>query len=249
TSKWDFGDGSTSTQQSSATQQTITHSYTTAGTFTVTLEVTNARGETGKAQKQVTIGPRVARPPSITNLVASTTTPAVGENVTFTATASTAADTPITAWKWDFGDGAVQEVTESATTLSLTHAYQNVGTYTVSVQARNSAGWSTARTIQIVVHPAGLEFGTVILDNPVTGNQCRIQIFAPAGATDLKITILDQAGRPVLLNKTVSVGTFTWDLKDQNGRTVPNGLYLFFVTAKIQNEIKRTEIGRILVRR
>ncbi|MEM3549420.1 MAG: PKD domain-containing protein, partial [Thermofilum sp.] len=105
TYKWDFGDGNTITQQSSATQQTVTHSYTSAGTFTVTLEVTNSRGETGKAQKQITVGTPVARPPTVTSLTASTTTPAVGENVTFTATATTGANTPITGWKWDFGDG------------------------------------------------------------------------------------------------------------------------------------------------
>ncbi len=89
----------------------------------------------------------------------------------------------------------------------------------------------------------------VILDNPVTGNQCRIQIFAPVGASDLKITILDQAGRPVIREKSVPVGTFTWDLRGDNGQIVPNGLYLVYATAKIGDEIKRTEIYKILVRR
>lgn len=250
TYKWDFGDGNTVTQQSSLTQQTVTHAYTAAGTFTVTLEVTNSRGETGKAQKQITVSTPVARPPTVTSLTASTTTPAVGQNVTFTATATTGADTPITGWKWDFGDGTpVQETADTATTMSVTHAFQNVGTYTVRVWARNSAGWSQERSTQIVVHPAGVEFGTVVLDNPATGNQCRIQIFAPAGATDLKITILDQAGRPVVREKSVSVGTFTWDLRGDNGQIVPNGLYLMYVTANVGGETKRTEIYRILVRR
>ncbi|MEM3485950.1 MAG: PKD domain-containing protein [Candidatus Methanomethyliaceae archaeon] len=251
TFRWDFGDGGTVVTTTGP--QNVTRFYAQAGTYTVTLTVIDQGGAKSEVKKDITVGgftPPTPQPPTVTSLTASTTTPAVGENVTFTATATTGANTPITGWKWDFGDGTpVQETTDTATTMSFTHAFQNVGTYTVRVWAKNSAGWSEARSIQIVVHPAGVEFGTVVLDNPVTGNQCRIQIFAPAGATDLKITILDQAGRPVILDKPVALGTFTWDLKDRDGRTVPNGLYLFFVTAKIQNETKRTEIGRILVRR
>ncbi|MEM3486482.1 MAG: PKD domain-containing protein, partial [Candidatus Methanomethyliaceae archaeon] len=210
TYSWTFGTNAT---PSTSTAQTPSVVFTATGTYTVRLEVTDRRGAKGTKEKSITIAALPQQLPTVTSLSASPTYPTVGQTVTFTATATTPANDPVTMWKWDFGDGTAQEVTERATTLSLTHIYQNVGTYTVNVQARNSAGWSEARSIQIVVHPAGVEFGTVVLDNPVTGNQCRIQIFAPAGATDLKITILDQAGRPVILDKPVALGTFTWDLK------------------------------------
>jgi PKD repeat protein len=245
--RWDFGDGSN--PATTTGRQNVTHTYTRTGTFTVVLTVTDQGGASATVQKSIQVGevtPPAPQPPTVTNLTADPAYPEAGKPVTFTATATAPAGDPVTKWKWNFGDGTpVQETTES----TVTHTFQNPGTYTVSVQAQNSAGWSAARSIQIVVHPAGVEFGAIVLDNPVTGNQCRIQIFAPIGATDLKLTILDQAGRIVIRDKPVTLGTFIWDLKDTNGNAVPNGLYLFYVTAKISGETKRTEIGRILVRR
>jgi PKD repeat protein len=245
--RWDFGDGSNPVTTTG--RQNVTHTYTRTGTFTVVLTVTDQGGASTTVQKSVQVGevtPPAPQPPTVTSLTADPAYPEAGKPVTFTATATAPAGDPVTKWKWNFGDGTpVQETTES----TVTHTFQNPGTYTVSVQAQNSAGWSAARSIQIVVHPAGVEFGAIVLDNPVTGNQCRIQIFAPSGATDLKLTILDQAGRIVIRDKPVTLGTFIWDLKDTNGNAVPNGLYLFYVTAKIGGETKRTEIGRILVRR
>ncbi|MCS7216750.1 MAG: PKD domain-containing protein [Candidatus Bipolaricaulota bacterium] len=243
---WSFGANAT---PSTSTAQAPSVVFNAAGPHTVRLEVTDRRGARGVKEKTVNVAAPPQQLPTITGLSADPSYPAAGQTVTFVATATAPANDPITAWRWDFGDGTVREIAESATTLSVTHVYPRVGTYTVSVQARNNAGWSTARTLSIVVRPAGVEFGFLVLDNPVTGNQCRIQIFAPPGATELKLTVLDQAGRPVLLENPVAVGTFTWDLKDREGRTVPNGLYLFYVTAKIGGETRRTEVGRILVRR
>jgi len=246
TFRWDFGDGSAAVTTTGP--QNVTHTYTQAGTYTVTLTVTDQGGAASTARKEISIGgvtPPAPQVPTVTNVTVSPANPTAGETVTFTATATAPTEDPVTQWEWDFGDN-----TSSTTeTNTATHTYTNPGQYTVRVRAKNNAGWSQPLTRQITVFPPGVTFGFLVLDNPVTGNQCRIQIFAPAGATDLKITILDQAGRPVILNKSVSVGTFTWDLKDQNGRIVPNGLYLFYITAKIEGQEKRTEIGRILVRR
>ncbi|MEM2832692.1 MAG: PKD domain-containing protein [Candidatus Caldarchaeum sp.] len=239
--RWEFGPKAT---PSISTAERPTVTFVEAGSYNVRLEVTDARGAKGTKEKTVKVGTRPV--PTITNVSASPSYPAVGQSVTFIASATAPADDPVRKWKWDFGDGTSPQETEQNT---ITHVYRTAGVFIVTVQAQNNAGWSAARTIQIVIHPQGVEFGALVLDNPVMGNQCRIQIFAPAEATDLKITILDIAGRPVLLDKPVSVGTFTWDLKDREGRLVPNGLYLFYVTARIEGQIRRTEIGRILVRR
>ncbi len=157
TFRWDFGDGTN--PETKVGLQAVTHTYTQAGTYTVVLTVTDQGGATAEARKTLTVSapiPPAPQVPTVTSLTASTTTPAVGQNVTFTATATTGADTPITGWKWDFGDGTpVQETADTATTMSVTHAFQNVGTYTVRVWARNRVGWSQERSIQIVVHPLG----------------------------------------------------------------------------------------------
>jgi PKD repeat protein len=52
---WDFGDGST------ATTQNPSHTYTTAGTFTVTLRATNAGGTSAPATKTVTVTQATSR--------------------------------------------------------------------------------------------------------------------------------------------------------------------------------------------
>ncbi len=235
---WNFGDGATSAVENPK------HAYTAAGTYTVTLEVTNSRGETGKATKTITVKPKVNVPPTVTALSANPAYPETNQQVTFSATATAPSDDPVTGWEWDFGDGAT-----GTAAPPVTHTYTTSGIFTVRVRAKNEkGGWSSWKTLTLYVRPAGgAMIAFQIRDNPAS-TQCRIDVFAPPEATDIKLTILDQAGR-LILQRTIAVGTFTWDLKDENGRTVPNGLYLFYVTAKIGGETKRTEVGRILVRR
>jgi PKD repeat protein len=236
---WDFGDGSVSMEQQP------THKYEKAGTFKVVLIVTDAQNKQWKAEKSITVS--AATGPTVTSLTCDPPVPEVGQEITFTATVSKPAYDPVTAWEWDFnGDGTVDNTSASP----VRYTYTESGAYTVKVRVRTQyGGWSSWKTLELYVRPqGGAMIGTKVLDNPAS-NQCRIQIFAPADAQDLKITIFDQAGRPVLLDKPVSIGTFTWDLKDRDGRVVPNGLYLFYVTGKIGDKIERSEIGRILVRR
>lgn len=238
---WTFGDGGTSTAANP------THTYRKADTYTVRLEVTDRRGAKGTKEKTLTVSG--APPPTVTSLSAQPPSPEVDTDVTFTAKATAPQDAPITRWKLDFGDGAVQELEsqQTTTTITITHKYANPGSYTVQAWARNASGWSTHKTLTIYVRPKGAVLWLQILDNPAQ-TQCRLQIAAPPTATDLKLYILDQAGR-LILERAVSTGTFTWDLNDQNGRPVPNGLYLVFLTATVENRTERTEIGRVLVRR
>ncbi len=53
---WDFGDGST------GTGVTTSHAYTSAGTFRVTLTVTDNDGLTGTSSKDVTVSPAAGQP-------------------------------------------------------------------------------------------------------------------------------------------------------------------------------------------
>ena len=235
---WNFGDGTTSALENPK------HTYTAAGTYTVTLEVTNSRGETGRAQKTITVKPRVNVPPTVTTLSANPAYPEINQQVTFAAEATAPSDDPVTGWEWDFGDGST-----GTSAPPVTHTYTASGVFTVRVRAKNEkGGWSSWKTLALYVRPAGGALVAFqIRDNPAS-TQCRIDVFAPPEASNVKITILDQAGR-LILDRSITAGTFTWDLKDANGRNVPNGLYLFYITAQIGGETKRTEIGRILVRR
>jgi len=251
--RWDFGDGTIwpPRDQPPATTNRATHTYNLPPTdtekkFTVTLTVTDREGKTvGTKSKEITVIRIVNKPPTVTRISPAPSQPKPGEEVTFTATATDPEGDAIIEWQWDFGDGSPVRTTTAGTTK---YTYQKENLYTVKVRAKDAGSNQYGPWATLNLYVGAAPIGIRILDNPAS-TQCRIEIFAPAEAKELKITIFDQAGRPVLLEKPVSIGTFTWDLKDREGRMVPNGLYLFYVTGKIGDKIERSEIGRILVRR
>lgn len=126
---WDFGDGSLLT-----TGDPITHSYALAGTYPVTLTVTNQYGSASYSASLV-VSP-VPVPPALT-LVSSSPT-VLGTPTYFTATLQTGS-LPIT-YTWNFGDGAV--VNDG---LIANHTYA-AGTYTAILTATNVAGQAVVTT-------------------------------------------------------------------------------------------------------
>ncbi|QXE30420.1 PKD domain-containing protein [Microbacterium sp. HSID17254] len=130
---WDFGDGHTGTGVAP------THEYDTAGTYTVTLTVTDAGGLASTVAHDVT-----TRNPNVPPTAAFT------EKVEFLsvavdASASADTDGTITAYAWNFGDGA------SATGATATHDYAASGTYTVSLTVTDDRGASSTETKTIAV--------------------------------------------------------------------------------------------------
>lgn len=108
--EWNFGDGSPRVRTSSTT---ITHSYDTAGTFTVVLTITDDQGNVSFCQATVTVGSALPQ-------CSFTANPTSGNNpltVNFDASSSSD-DTGITSFAWDFGDGGQA----SGTTVSHTFA-------------------------------------------------------------------------------------------------------------------------------
>ena len=129
---WSFGDGT------SGSGQRVTHTYTTANTFNVTLTVTNDRGVSASAT-QVVISSTPALPNALFNF--SPTQPGVGEQVFFNASASTAAvGRTIASYAWAFGDGA------TASGVTTSHAYSAAGTYTVTLVVTDDLGGRSTTT-------------------------------------------------------------------------------------------------------
>jgi chitodextrinase len=77
---WEFGDGSTSTQQIAS------HSYAQANTYTYTLTVTDNKGATGKVSGQVTIGTNNQNIVTV-NPASGTIQPGGSQNITLTLNA------------------------------------------------------------------------------------------------------------------------------------------------------------------
>ena len=130
---WDFPGGT----PSSSTVPNPSVTYNNAGTYNVTLVVTNAAGSSTVAE---------------TNYVVVNTTPTVGFSssvsttmVTFTNTSDNA-----TTYSWDFGDG------NSSTEINPVHNYDGDGMYDVELTATNECGSvTTTETITIVTAPVG----------------------------------------------------------------------------------------------
>lgn len=236
---WDFGDGTTSTLQ------TPSKTYATAGTYNVTLTVTDARGARSAARiEQITIA---ATPPNqrptVGPITASPPAPEAGQEVTFTATASDPEGNPITGWEWDFNDDGTVDSTAAP---PVRHTYPQPGVYTIRVRASDAGGFGEPRTMRVYVRPrGGAMIGTRLLDNPAS-TQARIEAYVPGGATNVRIQIFDALGRSVL-EKEVVGGIFTWDLKDGAGRRVADGIYFYLITATVAGRTERSDVGRILV--
>lgn len=118
---WNFGDGTTSTQQHPV------RTYTTPGTYTVTLTATGPGGTSTKIETDLI---KVNHPPPVANFTASTTVGPPPLNVTFTDTSTGT----VTNRLWEFGDGS------ESTVQNPTKQYAVQGTYTVKLTVWGPGG-------------------------------------------------------------------------------------------------------------
>ena len=130
--EWDFGDGTTSTDQNPI------HTYTTIGAYTIKLVVTN-EGGSSSAQVGIVIEipdePPIAEPP-VASFLASRSSGTAPLPVIFT---DTSIGSP-SEWYWDFGDGTF------STDRHVSHTFTDGGTYEVTLSVSNDAGDSEAAT-------------------------------------------------------------------------------------------------------
>lgn len=126
---WDFGDGTTGSGKQAD------HRYAKAGTYTVSLKVTDTLG----ASTTETLEVQVTAPEGTASFEVAVN----GRSVDFDASASTAGTGTIAAYTWDFGDGT------AGTGKTTTHRYAKDGKYTVSLTV-TSDDESTASTEQAI---------------------------------------------------------------------------------------------------
>ncbi len=129
---WNFGDSTTSTQQSPS------HTYAAGGNYTVTLTVTDNGGATNTISKTVTVA--AANQPPTANFSFTTT----GLTANFTD-GSSDSDGAIASRSWTFGDGA----TSTATNPSRTYAA--AGTYSAMLTVTDNLGATGSITKPVTV--------------------------------------------------------------------------------------------------
>jgi len=153
---WIFGDmgaGNTSTVQNPS------HMYTTAGTYSVNLTVTNAGGsKTLIKTNYITVTP----PVPVANFTGTPTTGPAPLSVSFTDTSTGSPSS----WIWMFGDMGAGN---TSTLQNPIHTYMSAGTYSVNLTVTNAGGSNTLiKTNYItVVTPPVANFTGTPLSGPV----------------------------------------------------------------------------------
>ncbi len=205
---WDFGDGTTSTEQNPV------HTYTAAGDYDVSLTVSNAGGS-GTTTKEAYIHVLPPLAPKA-DFSAAPRNGAAPLSVQFTDLST---NNP-TGWLWDFGDGT------TSTEQNPAHTYAQTGTYDVTLQVLNDAGTSTVTKPAYInvtcnnpphityaapnpAQPGRMVqiYGTGFGPNPQVffngeeasvgfHNDWMIMVTVPAGATSGPLTVVNEEGCP-----------------------------------------------------
>ena len=138
TTNWDFGDGTNSNTANPS------HTYTTHGTYTATLTVTDDNGAVDTKTVAITVNANVA-PTAVVN--AAPQSGAAPLLVSFNGSSSVDPDAragEVLTYAWDFGDGG------SSTLASPSHSYP-AGSYTASLTVTDANGASNTTTTAITV--------------------------------------------------------------------------------------------------
>jgi len=135
---WDLGNGRT------ATGPTASANYTSPGTYTVTLTVTDNRGATGTATKVITVtgAPNIPPTAAIRTVSAAGTIPLT---VNLSGSNSSDPDGSIVSYAWDLGNG------QTATGPSAQAIFNDAGTYTVTLVVTDDRGATSTATLAINV--------------------------------------------------------------------------------------------------
>ena len=223
---WDFGNGTTGT---GATPTTI---YTEAGTFNVTLTVTDDVGETNSVSITAVITAIAINQPPVANS-GGPYNGIAGVAVQFDGSASSDPDGSIVSYNWDFGNGT------TGTGATLTTTYNEVGMFDVTLTVTDDAGAtnSVSTTVEIVAvdnqqptaNPGGPYKGFVDIivvfngffssdsdgkivsynwdfgDGGVGEGISPVYIYTEEGTYDVTLTVTDDTGATNTASTTINV--------------------------------------------
>jgi PKD repeat protein len=196
---WNFGDGATSPLVNP------THTFTTQGTFNVTLTVTDAGGLTNTASIPIeTINAGINQAPNAvaTANISSGTLPLA---VNFNGSSSTD-DLGIVSYAWDFGDG------NSSTLVNPAHTFTTLGTFNVVLTVTDVQNLSDTASITIeTADPAVNQAPVAIASADVVSGVAPLVVnFNGSSSTD-----------------DVGVVSYAWDFGDGNSSTQANPTHTF----------------------
>jgi PKD repeat protein len=137
---WDLGDGS------GATGNSATHVYNEPGDYTVVLVITDEQNRTSRANTSIQITPVVEAPNPPTAQISGPNQGQTGETLTFDGSASSG-ESAIASYAWDFGNGT------SATGAQVNQAYNEPGSYNVTLTVTDDRGLQGSSSLAIQIYP------------------------------------------------------------------------------------------------
>ncbi|RRQ48857.1 PKD domain-containing protein [Maribacter algicola] len=193
--EWDFGDGGTSTEANPV------YTFNTAGTFTVTLTVTDDQGLMDNDTLEIVVTSLNAPPTAVAN--SNVTTGPAPLQVNFTGDQSID-DDAVVSYRWDLGDGTILNE------ANVTHIYNTPGVYLAVLRVTDAEGLEDTDSITITVAETG-QAPIAIATSDVS-----------EGVAPLEVTFTgDQS--------TVSSGDiqYAWDFGDGNTSAEANPVHTF----------------------
>ena len=217
---WDFGDGTTSTDNSP------THVYNGVGkSFTVTLTATSQFGcsTTATLSNYITLVP-----PPVANFIVNPGNSITIPNYTFSFLDKS---TEGTSWEWDFGDGVTSRLQNPV------HLYPDTGIYRVNLKVFNKGGCSstTYQTVRIIGSPGFLYLPNSFMPGSAK-DELRTFKAKGRGIQQYKLSIFDNWGLMVYETVELNDGApaVGWDGM-YNGVPQPQGVYFWKAEVKFTN--------------
>nr|WP_303716384.1 PKD domain-containing protein [Methanoculleus marisnigri] len=211
---WNFGDGAASDVQNPV------HTYAAVGTYSVSLTASNAAGSTDITKPDYIT---VIEPPAA-SFMADTRNGTAPLTVRFTDTSTG----DVTAWSWRFGDGGI------SSEQNPEHPYLAAGTYTVSLEVKNSAGSDTETKSGYIT----------VIERPVAA----FTVNTVKGVAPLEVRFTDTStGVPVSWSWSFGDGGTSADRSPEHTYGSPGTYTVSLTVANGAGENTTTKIGHIAV--
>jgi len=137
---WDFKDSET------GNGETISHTFSSIGSYNVELTVTDDKGATDSVTKSITVtDPIVSNQSPTASFTADPTSGVAPLEVSFNASNSYDPDGSITSYAWDFKDG------NTGTGETVNHTFSSIGSYNVKLTVTDDKGATDSTTKTITV--------------------------------------------------------------------------------------------------